>query len=66
MFAMLVNHHKYQPINMFSGSTLATYTIFAWLKGRFDAGRYHYPYNKTGWWFQRFFIFTPIWGRFPF
>jgi len=20
---------------------------------------------KTGWWFQRFFIFTPIWGRFP-
>ena len=21
---------------------------------------------RTGWWFQRFFIFTPIWGRFPF
>ena len=21
--------------------------------------------NKTGWWFQIFFIFTPIWGRFP-
>ena len=20
----------------------------------------------SGWWFQRFFIFTPIWGRFPF
>jgi len=20
----------------------------------------------TGWWFQRFLIFTPIWGRFPF
>ena len=20
----------------------------------------------TGWWFQIFFIFTPIWGRFPF
>ena len=20
---------------------------------------------KTGWWFQIFFIFTPIWGRFP-
>ena len=20
---------------------------------------------KTGWWFQRFFIFTPIWVRFP-
>ena len=19
----------------------------------------------TGWWFQRFFIFTPVWGRFP-
>ena len=22
--------------------------------------------NKTGWWFQIFFIFTPTWGRFPF
>ena len=22
--------------------------------------------TKTGWWFQRFFISTPIWGRFPF
>ena len=22
--------------------------------------------EKTGWWFQIFFIFTPIWGRFPF
>ena len=21
---------------------------------------------KPGWWFQIFFIFTPIWGRFPF
>ena len=21
---------------------------------------------KTGWWFQRFFISTPIWGRLPF
>ena len=21
---------------------------------------------KAGWWFQIFFIFTPIWGRFPF
>ena len=21
---------------------------------------------KTGWWFQLSFIFTPIWGRFPF
>ena len=21
---------------------------------------------KSRWWFQRFFIFTPIWGRFPF
>jgi len=21
--------------------------------------------NFTRWWFQRFFIFTPIWGRFP-
>ena len=20
----------------------------------------------SGWWFQKFFIFTPIWGRFPF
>ena len=20
---------------------------------------------KTGWWFQTFFILTPIWGRFP-
>ena len=20
----------------------------------------------SGWWFQIFFIFTPIWGRFPF
>jgi len=23
-------------------------------------------YNKPRWWFQIFFIFTPIWGRFPF
>ena len=22
--------------------------------------------SKTGWWFQIFFIFNPIWGRFPF
>ena len=22
--------------------------------------------NSAGWWFQTFFIFTPIWGRFPF
>ena len=21
--------------------------------------------NEPGWWFQTFFIFTPIWGRFP-
>ena len=21
--------------------------------------------NFSGWWFQRFFMFTPIWGRFP-
>ena len=21
--------------------------------------------SNTGWWFQIFFIFTPIWGRFP-
>jgi len=24
------------------------------------------PNSLTGWWFQIFFIFTPIWGRFPF
>ena len=23
------------------------------------------PRNLSGWWFQRFVIFTPIWGRFP-
>ena len=23
------------------------------------------PYKDAGWWFQIFFIFTPIWGRFP-
>ena len=22
--------------------------------------------KRSGWWFQIFFIFTPIWGRFPF
>ena len=22
--------------------------------------------TKAGWWFEIFFIFTPIWGRFPF
>jgi len=22
--------------------------------------------NKTRWWFEIFFIFTPTWGRFPF
>ena len=22
-------------------------------------------FSQTRWWFQRFFIFTPIWGRFP-
>ena len=22
--------------------------------------------SLTRWWFQTFFIFTPIWGRFPF
>ena len=29
----------------------------------------HLPYEvlkNSGWWFQIFFIFTPIWGRFPF
>ena len=25
----------------------------------------HLGYIKSGWWFQKFFIFTPIWGRFP-
>ena len=25
----------------------------------------HWAINYTRWWFQRFFIFTPIWGRFP-
>ena len=24
------------------------------------------PTTKSGWWFPIFFIFTPIWGRFPF
>ena len=24
------------------------------------------PKGKTGWWFQLCFMFTPIWGRFPF
>ena len=24
------------------------------------------PQKMTRWWFQAFFIFTPIWGRFPF
>ena len=29
---------------------------------------YNPPFNQRtpGWWFQRFFIFTHIWGRFPF
>ena len=25
-----------------------------------------YQKRNTGWWFQIFFMFTPIWGRFPF
>ncbi len=25
----------------------------------------HDKQNKTRWWFQTFFIFTPVWGRFP-
>ncbi len=25
-----------------------------------------FPTRLTRWWFQTFFIFTPIWGRFPF
>ena len=25
-----------------------------------------FKYPKTRWWFQLFFMFTPIWGRFPF
>ena len=24
------------------------------------------PKNITGWWFQTFFIFTPIWGKYPY
>ena len=32
----------------------------AWLAGKFQA------WMMTRWWFQTFFIFTPIWGRFPF
>ena len=27
---------------------------------------WHKNHKTTGWWFQIFFIFTPIWGRFPF
>ena len=30
-----------------------------WLLEKFES-------RPTGWWFQTFFIFTPIWGRFPF
>ncbi len=31
-----------------------------------DLSRGHPKWWFTGWWFQIFFIFTPIWGRFPF
>ena len=31
-------------------------------------GTFHPRQNerKSRWWFQRFFFFTPTWGRFPF
>ena len=38
--------------------------------GELLKGRLYISYNEakggSGWWFQRFFIFTPTWGRFPF
>ena len=30
------------------------------------SGMPNLKHSLTGWWFQIFFIFTPIWGRFPF
>ena len=34
--------------------------------GRKDQGSLKLVINATRWWFQRFFIFTPIGGKFPF
>ena len=43
-------------------------TVEAWVKGEVMViwwSTQHSKQQKTGWWFQIFFIFTPIWWRFP-
>ena len=39
-----------------------TPTLIARMNGTFEGSSLN---SASGWWFQRFFIFTPIWGRFP-
>ena len=48
-------------------SSVTTYRDFGVI-GRLVSGMKTnvFVINSSGWWFQIFFIFTPIWGRFPF
>ena len=33
---------------------------------KMEVGKVICLFNQAGWWFQKLFIFTPIWGRFSF
>ena len=54
----LLHHHANSP--MIQGSLSGTHF------GGGDQTWCKYIYIYTRWWFQIFFVFTPIWGRFPF
>ena len=52
--------------------TLTLENLEGWILGFFRSASYRTKMNMTvciyiftRWWFQIFFIFTPIWGRFP-
>ena len=51
------------PQRVFLCFTWMSQEVSKWLVN----GLYHQyiPFISTRWWFQIFFIFTPIWGRFP-
>ena len=49
-------------LRLFSNVASAYFFQMGWLKSPKYTPKKH-PY-KTRWWFQIFFIFTPIWGRF--
>ena len=64
---IVVTRYRRQSNAALQLSQLETERLMAWLVWSSDSQ----PRKKDGllttrWWFQIFFVFTPIWGRFPF